>query len=346
MFYIRADANEVVGMGHVMRCLSIAEEIKTHRKEDVTFIIADRQPEQIIQSRGFFTLCLNSCWDDLDAEIEIMIQIIQEKGISLLLIDSYYVTKLYFASLHNYTRLAYIDEMNRFAYSVDKLINYNIYAEELGYQEQYFEMKTTLLLGCDYVPLRKEFRQSVPEIREKVRNILITSGGTDNYNVTNAILEYVSKSNWFLEMDFYVIIGVFNRNKKALIDRWKDSANIHLITNVPKMVKYMELCDLAVTAGGVTTYELMASGIPSVMYTLADNQLLIAKSVSERGLIPWAGDVRDDMEKCLGNVLLHIERLIPDLSERKRISRCMQKAVDGNGCKRLAERLKDSVSQH
>jgi UDP-2,4-diacetamido-2,4,6-trideoxy-beta-L-altropyranose hydrolase len=343
MFYIRADANEVVGLGHIMRCLSIAEEIKAHEKEDVTFIIADRHPEHLIHSRGFSTLLLNSHWDKMDMEIEQMIQVILSKKISLLLIDSYYVTNQYLSSLHKYIKLAYIDDLNLFAYPVDKLINYNIYAEELSYKKKYCNTETKFLLGCKYVPLREEFRGIVPVIKEEVHNILLMSGGTDNYNITNAILEHLSKCTWFLNMDFYVIIGDFNIYKKSLMNRWKDFANIHLLTNVKKMAEYMKLCDLAITAGGVTTYELLASGTPSVMYTLADNQIAIAKSVSKRGLIPWAGDMRDDTEGCLNNLILHMECLIPDMSKRKKISQCMKETVDGNGCRRLVQWLRDSI---
>lgn len=52
MIYIRADANEIIGTGHVMRCLSIAEESR-RRGEEVTFIAADNNSKKAVEIKGF-----------------------------------------------------------------------------------------------------------------------------------------------------------------------------------------------------------------------------------------------------------------------------------------------------
>ena len=101
------------------------------------------------------------------------------------------------------------------------------------------------------------------------------------------------------------------------------------------------LCDIAITAGGVTTYELCACGIPSVMYTLADNQFQIARTVSEQNLIPWIGDVREDMDACMDRLVQVIEDMKDDVEKRKKISHTMQKIVDGEGCRRLVQIITD-----
>lgn len=341
MFYIRADANEIIGTGHVMRCLSIAEEVR-RQGEEVTFIIADERTEMIITEKGFQIICLSSVWNDLDKEIDKLLQVIAEYSISLLLIDSYYVTKEYLETLHRYIRIAYIDDLNQFIYPVDYLINYNIYAENLDYPNQYRKadfLETKFMLGCSYAPLRPEFSNVQRVIKNKVSKILITSGGTDNYNVVGNILESLSARTWFSEMDYYVILGRFNIHKSELEERWRNSKNVHLLSNVDNMVDYMKSCDIAVTAGGVTTYELCACGIPSVMYTLADNQLQIAQTVSEQDLIPWIGDVRQEMNTCMDKLVQELESIKDDVGKRKRISSEMKRLVDGEGCNRIVERL-------
>ena len=341
MFYIRADANEIIGTGHVMRCLSIAEEVR-RQGEEVTFIIADERTEMIITEKGFQIICLSSVWNDLDKEIDKLLQVIAEYSISLLLIDSYYVTKEYLETLHRYIRIAYIDDLNQFIYPVDYLINYNIYAENLDYPNQYRKadfLETKFMLGCSYAPLRPEFSNVQRVIKNKVSKILITSGGTDNYNVVGNILESLSARTWFSEMDYYVILGRFNIHKSELEERWRNRKNVHLLSNVDNMVDYMKSCDIAVTAGGVTTYELCACGIPSVMYTLADNQLQIAQTVSEQDLIPWIGDVRQEMNTCMDKLVQELESIKDDVGKRKRISSEMKRLVDGEGCNRIVERL-------
>ena len=115
--------------------------------------------------------------------------------------------------------------------------------------------------------------------------------------------------------------------------------NIHFLINIPDMDRYMKLCDIAITAGGTTTYELFASGVPSVMYTLADNQLEIAKTVSELGIVPYAGDIREDMELCIDNILKHTKIYSECYDLRKDTSLKMQSYIDGKGAGRIAMQL-------
>lgn len=338
MFYIRADANEKIGTGHVMRCLSIAEEFRK-QGEQVTFIIADNRSRNMIEERGFAVICLNSIWDDLEEEISSLISVIKENNISTLLVDSYFVTELYLRKLGRYVKLIYIDDLNQFLYPVDLLINYNIYAEALNYEKRYREagLSTGFLLGCRYVPLREEFICADKKINDTVSRILITSGGTDFYNVVGALLDGFSKRSWFWDVEYHVILGRFNENKEELKKQWRHNANIIFFDNVTNMAEHMKQCDIAITAGGVTTYELCAVGIPSVMYTLADNQLDIAKAISEVGIISWAGDVRSDMRKCINAIVNRVELLAKDVNIRKRLSKEMRTLVDGKGCQRFIE---------
>lgn len=340
MQYIRVDANGTIGTGHVMRCLSIAEAFRD-RGEEVTFITADNCSKDMILGRGFKTLCLYSVWNHLEQEIETIVRLIKDYQISLLLIDSYFVTECYLKIIGQYTRIAYIDDLDSFIYPVNLLVNYNIYAENLDYKSRYQKagINIKFALGCQYVPLRKEFSSIKKKINEKISSILITTGGTDSYNVTGNLLQAIYKRSWFEKFNYYVILGRFNKNKDTLLEHWKRYKNIHFLVNISNMSDYMKACDIAITAGGVTTYELCASGIPSIMYTLADNQLDIARSVSELGLIPWAGDVRQDMQGCIKMTLNYVEQLDKNVNFLHLISKQMQKLVDGNGRERLVDFL-------
>ncbi|MCI8455424.1 MAG: UDP-2,4-diacetamido-2,4,6-trideoxy-beta-L-altropyranose hydrolase [Lachnospiraceae bacterium] len=337
MQYIRVDANERIGTGHVMRCLSIAKELR-NRQEETVFLIADSDSSELISEHGFPFICLSSVWNDLEYEMDVLIQVIVEQNISRLLIDSYFVTKPYLEIIGRYTKIIYLDDLNRFIYPVDFLVNYNFYAENLDYSFRYREagLETKFVLGSQYVPLRKEFSSVTRTINQKVSNILISTGGTDPYNVAGELLLALTRQVWFENYDYYVIIGKYNKNQDTLKLQWGDKRNVHLICNCTNLADYMKTCDIAITAGGVTTYELCACGIPSIMYTLADNQLDIAKTVSDRNLIPWTGDVRTDRDSCMEAILRYIELFSHNYSLREKICKDMQRAVDGNGVERLA----------
>ena len=123
-FYIRADANEQIGTGHIMRCLAVAEAIKKYNIE-VVFIVADKRSESFVTDKGFDTICLNTVWDNLDSETEIIMKVLGEKNIKKLLIDDYFVTESYLKRLSTVTEIMYIDDMNDFIYPVSTIIDCN-----------------------------------------------------------------------------------------------------------------------------------------------------------------------------------------------------------------------------
>ena len=73
MIYIRADANEYIGTGHIMRCLSIARAF-VRRGEKVTFITADHRGDGLIQQNGFSSICLDSDWTNMNGELSKMME--------------------------------------------------------------------------------------------------------------------------------------------------------------------------------------------------------------------------------------------------------------------------------
>lgn len=339
-FCIRADANETIGTGHIMRCLTIADVLRRQGKE-LIFIVADNRSRSIIENKGFKAICLNSQWDDLGQETEKLTNLLQVNNAEKLLVDSYYVTFDYLNWLRENVFTAYIDDMCSVAYPVDLVINYNIYANKEKYRQLYqnSELKPKFALGCGYAPLRKEFSDIHKEINPYITRILVTSGGTDNFNVTGHLVERFLQEKFFGNIEFYFVLGRFNKNIDILKSKYGKYKNIHLLINIPDMAKYMKLCDIAITAGGTTTYELFASGIPSIMYTLADNQLNIARTVSAMGVIPWAGDVRENMILCINNILKWIDIYSSDYRKRKDISSKMQSYIDGKGAERIAHQL-------
>ena len=104
ILYIRVDGNEQIGTGHIMRCLAIAETLRRN-KTDVVFIVADTRSESLILNKGFKTICLNTIWNKLDSEIEIIAQILVEENIRKLLIDDYFVTENYLKRLSDLTNI-------------------------------------------------------------------------------------------------------------------------------------------------------------------------------------------------------------------------------------------------
>ena len=331
ILYIRVDMNQTIATGHVMRCLSIAEAARDEGA-DVVFILADTQAEDLIQSKGFRTIVLNSTWNDLEKELPNLLDLIAKENIETLLVDSYYVTETYLEALNHATSVAYIDDLNRIHYPVDTLIAYANYWKKMNYEENYPDTK--LLLGCDYVPLRKEFQNLPPKrIRENVENLLILTGGSDNFGISEKILDHLPLEQ-YKKID--VICGRYFEQFDYLKTKYSNCQSVHLHKAVENIIDYMLDADVAISAGGTTLYELCATGTPTITYSFADNQLDNVRQFEEDGIMRYLGDIR------LSAFRNGIDTLISEyykMNRRQQLSQSMRSMIDGNGANRIIKKL-------
>ena len=187
----RVDVNETVATGHVMRCLTIADKIKkfcdqTGDIADITFISADDGIMSFARDNGYSYHVLGTAWDQMDSETELLKAFVKENYIDKIVVDSYQVTPAYFKALKEAgLKVFYIDDINKFHYEVDGLLNYSPSYVNCGYEEEYKEElaadKIRILLGTDYVPLRDQFlgkKGGKMAILEKVMNQML-SGNVD-----------------------------------------------------------------------------------------------------------------------------------------------------------------------
>lgn len=337
--YIRVDGNEIIATGHVMRCLSIAEQIRKAGAE-VTFVVADDRPCSLIRNQGFSVDVLGTVWNDFDTETEKICDYVRKHKVSIFLLDSYFVTKEYLQNLSQYTKIIYIDDLNRFLYPVHTLINYGVFADRGLYEEPYrlAGMDTRFLIGSRYIPLREEFALQSYKVRETVRKVLITTGGTDQLNIAGELLNRIAGNSELMELEYHVIVGCFNQNKEMLYLLADTHSNIYLHENVNNMSDWMRSCDVAVSAAGTTIYELCACGIPSVCLEIAENQEG-AIIWEETGYMLYAGNAYKNRQQCMKKCIDALLRYKNHYQERRDKSIRMQSLVDGYGAMRIAQYL-------
>lgn len=331
MIYIRVDMNEQIATGHVMRCLSIADALRG-LGEPVTFILADEQAVSLLKQRGYDVIVLHTQWNNMNEELPVLCQVIENEQIEKLFIDSYQVTPEYLARLSQSVKTIYIDDLNLFDYPVHAVICYANYWKKFGYTmegKKYY-------LGTQYVPLKQAFWNcGEKHISKRADRLLILTGGSDPYNVSELILDSVDR-NEFQRID--VICGIYNTNYGKLVRKYQEYETIKFHQAVNNVEEFMQDTDIAISAGGTTLYELCACGTPTISYIFADNQLDNARQFKEDGLIDYAGDVRKD--KVAANINAYLNKYKNNVQLRKDRSARMQKMVDGKGAVRLAETLK------
>lgn len=362
MLTIRVDGNSKIGSGHVMRCLSIAEALREMGEETV-FVTADDQAIELISKKGFRFHILGSDWEDMEGEVDKLVDYLDSQGDEVgktkyqdfqsnagstispvkLLIDSYQVTKEYLNRLKEKRYLYYIDDFCQQAFNVHALINYNIYASEAQYHELYKKQGIPvpqLWMGSEFAPLRSEFWQGSTKLNKKVTNILISTGGGDQYNITGQILQRVLEDDNLIwqGIQWNIISGTYNKNKSLLLELKNKFSQIVIHENVTEMAKLMRLCDIAIAAGGSTMYELAAVGIPTICFSFVDNQDKIVESFGETVAIN-AGKYLLNQDLTIENILNGVKDLIGSYPTRQLMNHKMKEISDGRGAIRLAELL-------
>lgn len=338
MIWIRCDANSEIGMGHIMRCLSVADALE-QLGEQVCFVLADTGAEVLLAGRGKSFFVLHSDYKNMEAELSVLLPRLQEEKPSMLLIDSYKVTPSYLKQIKEYVRTAYMDDLFLFPYEVDLLINYNIYGDMLPYDQSGQLNDTQLLLGTTYAPLRSEFTNVTYQIRDQVENVLITTGGSDKYNLAGLILAAAMKEEALAFVKFHVVSGAFNPHISYLEKLGNENPNICIHKNVTHMADLMKLCDVAITAGGSTMYELCAVGVPILCFSFVDNQEQIVNTFVSRKVVPFGGDYLKQGDLLPMEIISQLILLMGDKKGREAYSRREKSLVDGQGAMRIAMEL-------
>ena len=329
--YIRADMNEVIATGHIMRCLSIADAAKEMGKETV-FIVADEKPIEILKKRGYEAIVLHTLWNNMEEELEVLIPILREKCVQKLLVDSYQVTPNYLQRLEEVAEVFYLDDLDAFEYPVSNVVCYANYYSKLSYDK--YSKNVKFYLGTDYMPLRAVYQNcKSKQIGERIENIMILSGGSDNYHMIEGITDLFKDDD---KLQLHIICGAFYPDFQGLKDKYVDYTNLHFYQNISNLDEFMEMVDLAISAGGTTLYELCAKGTPTISYSFADNQLRNVRQFEEDSLISYAGDVRFD---AVYDNICQLYESYQDTTLRKERSIKMQQVVDGKGAARIAELL-------
>lgn len=350
---IRADGNAQIGAGHLMRCLTIAEALKN--KSLVGFVCADKDSAQMVLAKGFDAYVLGTDYCDMESELPLWVQLFGDKADKfqgttsgeeaaltnrVFLVDSYYVTNTYLEGLAVYGQVVILDDMAKQPWNVARLINYNVFAKEEMYQALKSPYHTEYYLGGRYVPIRKDFCGKEYPVKEQARDVLITTGGGDVENIAGQILDKI----WDEKCIYHVVTGRFNPHFEALQTYAKKKRNVYVYHDVKDMADLMAKCDVAVTAGGTTVYELSTIGVPFVCFSYAENQEKLTEYIGSGKIAGYGGAYHKDREATLSGIAAQVEELIKKKELREEYSEKERQLIDGCGAGRIADVLQNLVN--
>lgn len=194
------------------------------------------------------------------------------------------------------------------------------------------------ITDLSYFTLRDEVlrqRGAPPIVRAEPNELLVMQGGADTYGFLPKIvraLEGVAFSGRIT-----VVAGPAFQHHDALAEAQKRSSkNVEVVFAPPSLPEMMRRADLAITAAGLTVFELLCLGIPSVVVAAERFEVGTAERLAALGALVSLG-FGGDLEEA--QIARATSALLADRAERERLSRRGYDLCDGRGCERLADLL-------
>ena len=305
----RVDASLQIGSGHVMRCLTLADKLKEHGAE-VLFLCREHQGHlcELIEGRGGTVRRLPKTdvsvkldWNrhaqwlqaSLDQDARQTLDLLErEPPLDWMIVDHYALDISWEKRMRPVARqLMVIDDLADRKHDCDLLLDQNFYKDEHLRYKGLLPDSCTQLLGPKYALLRSEFAQSRKSPRKRqgaVRHLFVFVGGSDIDNVTGQILEAVLRLERS-DLSVDVVVGGTNPHRQAIQELCNQHSNMTCHCQVHNIAELMVAADLAVAAGGSTTWERCCLGLPSLVVSMAANQAEMCMYGAEKGLFHYLG---------------------------------------------------------
>ena len=317
-YAIRVDASTEIGSGHLMRCLTLARQLKNSGAAQVHFI-SRKIPDtlrSIINENGFRLHLLedteggNSCEDaanlpahanwlgaDWRTDAEQTRQAINEiGGVDVLIVDHYAIDKQWEQAIHDCVRLlCVIDDLADRQHDCDVLLDQDYFQDPMARYQDLIPPHCTALLGPAHALLREEFHTAVSHLNPKnwpIKNVLVYYGASDVNNLTALTLDALNHDN-YKDFNIDVVVGATYPYLEQLRTQASFAQNIRIHVQIKNMAEIMAKADLAFGACGTTTWERCLLGIPSIVSILADNQRAPTQQLAKVHAVVNLGEAED-----------------------------------------------------
>lgn len=248
---IRCDASKEIGLGHITRCLVLANELRDD-KNRVYFAIKNYEIAiEKIKEQQFDMIVADDNFD----YFKWIEDIIEQQKIDIFIgdvRDGFPIELISYMKNKNILTVA-IDEPSEYSKECDLCF----YPPHASIDKSKYKGK--VYQGLEYVILREEFYKEYEKKENDIPNILVMMGGTDAYNLSYEVVKRINESNENIE-----ILVILNKNhqdyeKIKILDK-----NIHIYSDIKNMAEFLFKIDFAVIIFGMSAYEMLIMNIPTV----------------------------------------------------------------------------------
>lgn len=312
----RVDSSNIIGTGHLYRCLNLASIYKSH---NIIFITKKHSFNLNYKIREKYTcyeinfnfpdnVKLNiDTWlgesQEEDALKTIKIIKLNNLKIDWLVIDHYAINEKWESILKKHVKkICVIDDFINRKHNCNIYINQQVKDISIIKNKKILNEDCKIYVGNNYLFFHENYYNL--KINKKItylKRINIFMGGADLYNITSNIIDICNEFNkkYDNKLRFDVIIGKSNKNHNIIKQKIDKLKNFYFYYDLNFIGELLALADLAIGAPGTTSYERCLTQTPSIMICLADNQKSVIKKFLDSKTSFYIGDINSNYEKQL-----------------------------------------------
>ncbi len=340
-FIFRCDGTQETGLGHVSRCIALAEAFQDKGCESVFLGNYTRAATEMISNAGF---------NFKDIQIETggtvdsheILKHINEHNADGIIVDSYLIDNPYLDAIEQQgTPVILIDDFKKLqCYKYTAIINFTVNAENLKYPCK----NRACMLGPANFLARRGLRslRSQSQIKDsdgRSENILVTMGGVDPDNLTAEVV--YSLLDVVPRVRVKVVVGNGYRHKEMLIrlvDKFENGSNV--VEQRPDLAELFYWCDICICAGGLTKYEAAYLGVPALVMSQNEEQAQETVYFAKLGLAYDLGLARNSDKSTR---TADISKILHDRERRDLLSQAGLSVFPIDPTNNVAEKLIDVI---
>lgn len=258
--FFRVDANTTIGLGHVVRCIALAQMLQ----KEFTITFAAREipagTGTDIQQLGFNLFLLEN--------EENFIALLKKNDIVVL--DHYGLDSAYQKSVKDKgSRLVCIDDLHDKEFFADLIINHAPGIDATDYHSKPY---TQFALGLDYVLLRPPFLNSPGLSEAKPDSVFVCFGGADPKNITQLVTAILKDDKRFKSIT--IVAGTAYQYMDELKLSIADDPRFNLFHSItPEVMRdLMAAAELAIVPASGILQEVLAAGRQVISGMYVENQ--------------------------------------------------------------------------
>jgi spore coat polysaccharide biosynthesis predicted glycosyltransferase SpsG len=329
---LRADSGIEQGTGHLMRCLTLAEELVA-RGHEVELVTSRLTIPWLANAVAVTGIPVHECIPD-----QLSSELLRSLRPDWVVVDSYRISADEISRLAGVVRVLAIVDNDHRGIDAALYLDQNLGAELIDRPK---DIADRFLSGARFALVRDALlaeRKSSVDVKRTTPNVLCFMGGTDPTLASIAIAAALAP----LPHRFRLTVLAPLAEHPALADLLNARADVDLRVPTLDLPSLLGASDVVISAAGTSAWDVCAIGVPALLVAVVANQQASVREAARRGLVLGL-DATLATDSAFEQVGQLVARLLDDRELREGLSsRCLE-AFDGLGKARVVDALENIV---